>query len=60
MVGVPNNFPYNPTSSLISGENLFRCFVNTLFELKKKDKRFNIGNIELFVGCPRLSSGKKN
>ncbi|MEI7669923.1 MAG: hypothetical protein WCJ33_07565, partial [Pseudomonadota bacterium] len=33
-------FLHYPPNTLISGKNLFRWFVDTLFELKKKDKRF--------------------
>jgi hypothetical protein len=40
LVDVQNNFLYYPASSLISGKNLFRWFVDILFGLKKKDKRF--------------------
>ena len=35
-----NNFLYYPKESLINGKKLFSWFVDTLYALKKKDKRF--------------------
>ena len=35
-----DNFLHYPPNTLISGKNLFRWFVDTLYELKGKDKRF--------------------
>ena len=39
-IDVENNFLHYPPNTLISGKNLFKWFVDTLYELKTKDKRF--------------------